>query len=91
VGRSAGTSGLYSSVLTVRSGSAGMGIARGSMENLGHLNREVAKNGSARVLAAPQFGRSSAMRTGASGPLGMSSAPMAHSTPAGHAASGGRH
>jgi len=91
VGKSATPSGLYSSVLTVRSGSAGMGIARGSMENLGHLNREVAKNGSARVLAAPQFGGSSAIRTGVNVPLGMSSAPMAHSTPSGHAASGGRH
>ncbi len=89
VGRSAATSALYSSVLTVRSGSAGMGIARGSMENLGHLNHEVAKNGFARVLSAPQFGGSSAMRTGVSVPLGMSSAPMAHSTPAGHASSGG--
>jgi len=42
--------------LIVNSGSAGMGIPRGSMANLGHLNGQVARSGSAEVRPAPQFG-----------------------------------
>jgi hypothetical protein len=58
-----------------------MGIARGSLENLKNLNREVAKNGSARVAPAPQFGGSSAMRSGVGAPVSsVSTAPIGHST-----------
>ena len=48
----------------LKSGSAGMGIARGSMEDLRHLNHEVAKNGFARVSSSPQFAGRSAMSSG---------------------------
>jgi hypothetical protein len=49
-----------SSNLIVRSGSAGIGIPRGSLDNLGHLNRQVAKAGFAQVHAMPQFSATSA-------------------------------
>jgi len=92
VGRGGATSAARASFLTVRSGSAGMGIARGSLENLKNLNREVAKNGSARVAPAPQFGGSSAMRSGVGAPVSsVSTAPIGHSTAAGHASSGAHH
>jgi hypothetical protein len=92
VGRGGATSAARASFLTVRSGSAGMGIARGSLENLKNLNREVAKNGSARVAPAPQFGGSSAMRSGVGAPVSsVSTAPIGHSAAAGHASSGAHH
>lgn len=92
VGRGGAASAARASFLTVRSGSAGMGIARGSLENLKNLNREVAKNGSARVAPAPQFGGSSAMRSGVGAPVSsVSTAPIGHSTAAGHASSGAHH
>lgn len=91
VGRGGATSALRSPVLTVKSGSAGMGIARGSLENLSHLNRAVSKNGFARVSPAPQFGGNSAMSSGFGTPRSsVSTAPMGHSTSGGHA-SGGTH
>jgi len=40
-------------------GSAGIGIARGSLENLHHLNSQVAKGGSVELHPAPQFAASS--------------------------------
>ncbi len=43
----------------VRSGSAGMGIPRGSYGNLRHLNTQVAKTGSVALHPAPQFSASS--------------------------------
>ena len=49
--------------LTLNAGSAGMGIARGSIGNLHSLNRQVAKNGFAQVHAAPQFSASSQSRS----------------------------
>jgi hypothetical protein len=89
VGKGGATSALRASFLTVKSGSAGMGIARGSLENLKDLNREVAKNGVARVSPAPQFGGSSAMSSSLNAPLSsVSTTPIGHSTAAGHASSG---
>jgi FecR protein len=41
--------------LVVTRGSAGLGIPRGSLSNLHHLNSQVAKTGMVRVEAAPQF------------------------------------
>jgi hypothetical protein len=91
VGRGGAISAPRMSFLTVKSGSAGMGIARGSVGGLKDLNREVAKNGSARVSPAPQFGGSSAMRSSVGAPLSSSTAPIGHSTAAGHASSGAHH
>ena len=45
-----------SSRLMVTKGSAGLGVARGSLGNLGHLNKQVAKSGFAAVRPSPQFG-----------------------------------
>jgi len=96
VGKGCPISTLAPSRLTVHSGSAGMGIPRGSLGNLGHLNHEVAKSGSAVVRSAPQFGASSGRTSGYSAPQHSSmSAPSAgHSAagaPAGHASGGGTH
>ncbi len=46
----------------IRGGSAGLGIPRGSYENLHHLNTQVAKTGFAEVHAAPAFAASSPAR-----------------------------
>jgi len=93
----------FSSRMVVHTGSAGMGILRGSLENLGHLNHEVAKSGFARVQPAPQFAASSPHRavgglgeTPGSGPshgsMGSSSIAIGHaSSSAGHASSSGGH
>jgi len=92
VGRGGAISAPRALFLTVKSGSAGLGIARGSVEGLKDLNRAVAKNGSARVSPGPQFGGNSAMRSSAGAPLSSASAaPVGHSTAAGHASSGAHH
>jgi hypothetical protein len=54
--------------LVVNAGSAGLGIPRGSLSNLSHLNSQVAKNGFARVHAAPQFVATSGRSSGYSAP-----------------------
>src|SRR5579863_5298582 len=59
VGRGGTVSTRSPSRLILNAGSAGMGIPRGSLGNLGHLNHQVAKNGFAEVHAAPQFGATS--------------------------------
>jgi FecR protein len=83
--------------MVVRNGSAGMGIARGSLGNLKSLNHEVAKSGSVAVHSTPQFAASapSSGFAGFGGPASSaSSSPISHnSTPSsggGHA-SGGHH
>ena len=45
--------------LVVNRGSAGMGIPRGSVDGLHHLNTQVAKTGFAEIHPAPQFAASS--------------------------------
>lgn len=86
-----------SSRLTVSKGSAGLGIARGSLSNLSHLNTEVAKSGSVRVRTSPQFqaSRPSAGMSSNSAPhSSMSSPAVGHSTgaPSGsHTSGGGGH
>lgn len=49
--------------LVLRGGSAGMGVARGSLSNLGHLNHQVVKSGFAEVRPTPQFAATSANAT----------------------------
>jgi len=98
-GGATSTSTFMSSRMTVKSGSAGMGIPRGSLNNLSHLNRDVAKNGSAQVHSAPQFAATAPARSSASpGYSGGSraSAPrtsmpssVGHSAPPSHSAGGG--
>ncbi|MGC2646194.1 MAG: hypothetical protein WA261_07920, partial [Candidatus Sulfotelmatobacter sp.] len=50
--------------LLVSRGSAGMGIPRGSVEGLRHLNAQVAKTGFAKIRSAPQFAASSFRSSG---------------------------
>lgn len=80
-------------------GSAGMGIARGSLGNLRSLNSQVAKSGTVAVQPSPQFahtsGRSTAQPSmGSASRGGATSAPTgrsASSAPASHASAGGGH
>jgi Family of unknown function (DUF6600)/FecR protein len=82
--------------MVVHSGSAGLGIARGSVKNLRHLNGEVAKNGYVEMRPTPQFAASSPRgpafgashsNPGFGEPHGsVAAAPRAPSAP--HAASG---
>jgi hypothetical protein len=46
--------------MLLNAGSAGMGIPRGSLDNLHQLNHQVAKSGFARVQPAPQFSATAA-------------------------------
>ena len=87
VGRGGVASPSMPSHVIVRSGSAGMGIARGSLENLSHLNHQVAKSGFTEVHPAPQFSSSSPSRMS-----GMSSAHSSMASPSmGRASSSSSH
>ncbi len=55
VGKGGAASSSMPSRMVVNNGSAGMGIARGSLDNLHHLNTQVAKSGSVEVHPAAQF------------------------------------
>jgi len=71
--------------LVVNSGTAGLGIPRGSISNLHHLNSQVARNGSAEVHAAPQFATSSPRPAGYPAPHSTMATPsMGHSAPVAH-------
>lgn len=91
VGRAAAMGSMQTSKVTLNAGTAGLGIPRGSINHLDHLNREVVKHGSAEVRSAPQFGTQPAARSAArSGAPGygapqrgsMSSAPPARTSSA---------
>ena len=95
VGRAATSAApLAPSRMTLNANSAGMGIARGSMENLKGLNHEVVKHGSAEVRPMPQFSASSPNRSAGFGESRSSTArssPRMGSAPAsssGHSSSG---
>lgn len=103
VGRAPAMSSMQPSRVTLNAGTAGLGIPRGSINHLDHLNREVVKHGSAEVRPAPQFGTQSggypASASGAqqrgsmsnpshsSAPMGRMSSPA--SAPMGRASSPG--
>jgi hypothetical protein len=91
VGKGGTTSAFSPFGTTVRSGTAGLGIARGSLPNMKGLNHQVAKSGFVQVQAAPQFAASSPSRSpGFGSESDRSSSSMGH-TPsvAGHASSSG--
>jgi hypothetical protein len=105
IGRAAQMSTLTSSQMTLRPGSAGLFIPRGSIDNLRSLNHEVEKRGFVDMLPMPQFAVQTQRRTGFGGessglhgePVGgavgsvpASSAP-ASSSSASHASAGGSH
>src|SRR5580693_5670374 len=79
--------------LVVNRGSAGIGIPRGSLDNLHHLNGQVAKTGSVQLHAVPQFSATSSRQGGYSYGEGhaTSSSGMGHASApsAGHASSAG--
>jgi hypothetical protein len=79
--------------VNVTAGSAGLGLARGSVSNLHQLNTQVAKTGSVQLRAAPAFAASSrAGGYGYSTPAHtMGSVGHASVASTGHAASGGGH
>ena len=100
VGRPGTTSAMLPSRLVVNAGSAGMGIPRGSLQNLHQLNHQVAKSGFAEVHTGPQFSSmstgNSAMTSGnsASRSAMSSPAPSHSSASSGHSSgsgSGGSH
>jgi hypothetical protein len=68
VGRGASMTTAQPARVTLNAGSAGLGIPRGSINHLNHLNREVAKHGSAQVQPPPSFSASSPRSAGASAP-----------------------
>ncbi|MGA8763471.1 MAG: FecR family protein [Candidatus Sulfotelmatobacter sp.] len=90
--------------MVVNSGSAGLGIPRGSFGNLSHLNRQVAKTGSLELRSAPQFsamashgggyGSGQVAGSGHSAPHSVTSAASTghvSSAPAGHASGSTAH
>jgi hypothetical protein len=95
VGKGSTLSTSLPSRTVVNAGSAGLGIPRGSLKNLGHLNGQVAKNGFAEVHASPQFSASSSgssRMSGYSAPHSTASASsFGHTSAAGHSSGGGTH
>ena len=81
-----------SSRVTLHAGSAGMGVPRGSINDLNHLNHQVAKSGFAEVRPAPQFAATSPARSSSVGfapERASMSSGMAHSAPVSHSSGGG--
>jgi len=88
---------LHGTTLITR-GSAGLNVPRGSLGNLGHLNREVSKAGSIALRSTPPaysavgISRIAGPGRGGNERPAMSSAPSVHSAPAAasHSSGGGR-
>ena len=79
--------------MTVTAGSAGLGLARGSVGNLHQLNTQVAKTGSVQLHAAPPFAASSHVGAYGSASPAHSTASLGHASAgsSGHASGGGGH
>jgi len=78
--------------LTVNAGSAGLGIPRGSVASLSHLNHEVARNGFAEVRTAPLGSPSSGgFASSNSSRSSVSSPSMGRSSSSGHTSGGVHH
>jgi hypothetical protein len=97
VGKGGPVSTIASPRLVVNRGSAGMGIPRGSLGNLSHLNSQVAKSGPVAVRSEPQFSSSSrgggnnapARSSGASSSGAVSHSSVSSMPSGGHSSSGG--
>jgi hypothetical protein len=95
VGKAATGTSLMGSRYTVNAGSAGLGIPRGSINNLSHLNHQVAKSGFVQVHPAPQFAATAPSRSSSgysSAHSSMASPSMGHSAPSSsgaHSSGGG--
>lgn len=99
VGKGGPVSTSLPSRLLVNVGSAGIGIPRGSMGNLSHLDHQVAKSGFVEVRSAPQFSTTSAapapgfaapQRSSLAGSSAGSSVARSSSS-SGHTSSGSHH
>ena len=77
----------------VSSGSAGLGVPRGSVASLHQLNTQVAKTGSVQLHAAPAFAASSHVSGYSHSSTSHSMAPVGHmsSGSSGHVSAGGGH
>jgi len=97
VGKGGSVTAMPPGPLALTKGSAGMGIARGSLEDLKNWNRQVSRSGSAEVRPAPQFAATSARGFSfgePSGPQPASSSATGHSSSTGSSSghsSGGSH
>jgi FecR protein len=89
VGKGGPAATVVATRLVVNSGSAGMGIPRGSLGNLSHLNHEVAKSGYAQVRPAPQFSASSPRGSWAGPSREGTAAPAPRASSAGHSSGSG--
>ncbi len=101
VGRVGAASTFVSSRLTVRSGTAGLFVPRGSVDNLRNLNQEVAKKGFVEMHPMPQFAVQTQRRSGFSGEQAAqgdlagrsvaTSSSVSSSSSAAHSSGGGHH
>jgi hypothetical protein len=94
VGKGGAGSTFAPSSLRVSAGSAGMGIPRGSVTNLGHLNHQVAKSGFVEVHPATPLSTSSARSSSLGSQRSsssMSASSVGHSSSSGHASGGSHH
>ena len=75
--------------ISVRAGSAGLGVPRGFVDNLHHLNGQVSKNGSAEVYSAPRasFGQPAWYGGGETARGSMASSLSGHTASTSHASS----
>ncbi len=98
VGKGGAVSTLPPSHLVLNAGSAGLGVARGSINNLSHLNRQVTKSGFVEVHPAPPFSTTSSRTSAGFGGAPQQGAPQrgtmsspapGHSSSSGHSSSGG--
>jgi hypothetical protein len=89
----------FTSQLVVNSGSAGIGIPRGSVRNLNHLNTQVTRSGMVQLRPTPQFAATGSNRSSggfgaphsSGGSMGSSGAGHVSGGTSGHASSGGHH
>lgn len=94
VGKGGAGSTFAPSFLRVSAGSAGLGIPRGSVASLSHLNHQVAKAGFVEVHPASPLSTSSSgtsSLSSRSSTSSLSAPPVGHSTSSGHASGGSHH
>lgn len=91
VGRAAAISTLPAFTTEVKNGSAGLGIPRGSLDDMKGLSHQVARRGSAEIHPGPQFTATSPSRGfsfGEEGPISHSAPGLAHSASSSHSSGG---
>jgi FecR protein len=91
VGKAAIASPARASRMVVNAGSAGLGIPRGSLADLSHLNHQVAKAGFVEVHSTPQFSALSESANRSVAPSSVSTSGGGHVSGSAHAAGGASH